>query len=93
MTAVFIRDEDGYRGRFLDGEKGDGLEVTGGSVNDGKAVISLKREDVEGALVTRLVSADDLNITLLIKGSTRYVPVIGLSLKRQTDPLAVGSID
>ncbi|TNB46605.1 hypothetical protein FF124_16545 [Martelella lutilitoris] len=93
MTAVFIREADGYRGRFLDGEDGDGLEVTGGSVENGKAVIELRREDVEGALVTSLKGPEDLNITLLIKGGTRYVPVIGLSLKRQTDPLSVGSID
>ncbi|MBB4121827.1 hypothetical protein [Martelella radicis] len=93
MTAIFIREKDGYRGRFLDGEDGDGLEVTGGSVEDGKAVIALRREEVEGALVTNLIGDEDLNITLLIKGGTRYVPVIGLSLKRQTDPFSVGSVD
>ncbi|MET3599370.1 hypothetical protein [Martelella mangrovi] len=92
MTAVFIREDDGYRGHFLDGEDGDGLAVTGGSVEDGRAVIALRRKDVEGALVTSLVGAEDLDITLLIKGGTRYVPVIGLSLKRQTDPLAVGAV-
>ena len=92
ITAVFIRDGESYRGEFLDGEDGDGLAVTGGSVENRKAVISLRRKEVEGALVTSLLTEDDLNITLLIKGGTRYVPVIGLSLKRKGDPFTVGAI-
>ncbi|WP_180897492.1 hypothetical protein [Martelella soudanensis] len=92
ITAVFIRDGDSYRGQFLDGEDGDGLAVTGGNIENGKAVIALKRQKVEGALVTSLLGEDDLNITLLIKGGTRYVPVIGLSLKREGDPFTVGAI-
>lgn len=92
ITAVFIRDGDSYRGQFLDGEDGEGLAVTGGSIEDQKAVISLRRKEVEGALVTSMQSENDLNITLLIKGGTRYVPVIGLSLKREGDPFTVGAI-
>ena len=92
VSAVFIRDGETYRGQFLDGEDGDGLNVVGGAVKDSKAVIDLKRHDITGALVTNLQSDDDLNITLLIKGGTRFVPVIGLSLKRDTDNIAVGAV-
>lgn len=92
ITAVFVRDGDSYTGQFLDGEDGDGLSVTGGSISGRKAVIGLKRQKIEGALVTSLIGQDDLNITLLIKGGSRMVPVIGLSLKREGDPFTVGAI-
>ena len=92
MKAVFIRDGNSYRGQFLDGEDGDGLAVTGGSIEERTAVIGLKREKVEGALVTNLVGEDDLNITLLIKGGTRFIPVINLTLQRKGDPMKVGAI-
>ncbi|WP_144409576.1 hypothetical protein [Martelella endophytica] len=92
VTAVFIREGDTYRGQFLDGSEGEGLDVTDGVIEDGKAVIQLKRDKVTGALVANLLDAENFNITLLIKGGTRFVPVIGLSLKRETDALAVGAI-
>ena len=92
VSAVFIREGGTYRGQFLDGSEGDGLDVTGGSIVDRRAVIELKRDKVTGALVANLLDAENFNITLLIKGGTRFVPVIGLSLTRETDALSVGSI-
>lgn len=92
VTAEFIQDGDGYRGQFLDGADGDGLDVTGGNINGRVAVLDVQRDDVKGAVVTNLMSDDDLNITIMIRGATQFIPVIGLSLKRQTDSMAVGAI-
>jgi len=92
VTAAFLRDGDGYHGHFLDGEDGEGLDVTGGIVKNRTAIIDVKREKVTGAVVTNLMSDDDLNITVMIRGHTKFVPVIGLSMKRQTDGTTVGSI-
>lgn len=92
VTAAFLRDGEGYRGHFLDGAEGEGLDVTGGVIKDRTAIIDVEREKVKGAIVTNLMSDEHLNITVMIRGHTKFVPVIGLSLKRQTDNTTVGAI-
>lgn len=81
----------GYSGRFLDGAKGDGLDVVGGNVAGDKVVLSLSRAQLNGAMVARMKGADAMQVTVSVKVDGRLVPVVGMSLKR-VDGIAVGAI-
>ncbi|MCF3642411.1 hypothetical protein LXM94_20780 [Rhizobium sp. TRM95111] len=93
MSATITRSGAGYKGKFLDGANGKGLDVTGGKVSDGKMVVSITRQRLNGALVARLQNDRTMNITISVKVADQMVPVIGMSLNRKVDAVAVGSID
>lgn len=82
----------GYTGRFLDGAKGKGLDVTSGDVVDSrKMVLALHRKELRGSMIARLSGEDSLNVTVSVKVEKQMVPVIGISLKR-VDATPVGSL-
>jgi hypothetical protein len=43
-------------------------------------------------MIARLESENKMNITISVKVESRMIPVIGLSLDRNLDDIAVGSI-
>jgi hypothetical protein len=81
----------GYRGAFMDGAEGKGLDVVGGSVNGNKVVFSLVRKALNGAMLARLPDENTMNVTISVKVEEELVPVIGLSLKR-LDERSVGAL-
>lgn len=92
MNAVISKASSDYTGHFLDGGKGDGLDVISGRVSPSKVVVGLNRKDLYGAMVARLTDADTMNITVSVKVGEQLVPVIGMTLARQDAPRTVGSI-
>jgi hypothetical protein len=81
----------GFRGSFMDGAKGKGLDVVGGSVSGNKVVFALNRKALNGAMLARLPDDDTMNITVSVKVEDELVPVIGLSLTR-LDEKSVGAL-
>jgi hypothetical protein len=81
----------GYRGTFMDGAAGNGLDVTGGSVASNRVVFKLARNSLDGAMQARMADKDTMNVTVSVKVEDQMVPVIGISLKR-LDGEAVGSV-
>lgn len=82
----------GYRGSFLDGAKGKGLDIVSGNVVDGrKVVMSLSRAQLRGVMQARVSGANTMIVTVSVKVDKQMVPVIGMNLKR-VDDTAVGSI-
>lgn len=72
-----------YRGSFLDGAKGKGLDVIAGSVfDDGKVVLSLNRKQLNGSMIARMKGSDQMVVTVSVKVEGRMVPVLGMNLKR-----------
>jgi len=92
MSASIRSGGKGYRGTFLDGAEGDGLDIVSGNVVDGrKVVLSLNRKQLKGVMQARIADANTLNVTVSVRVEKQLVPVIGMSLKR-VDGSAVGTI-
>ena len=81
----------GYRGSFMDGSKGEGLDVIGGNVNGRKVTLTLNRNQLNGAMLANLPDNDTMLVTVSVKVASQMVPVIGMNLKR-VDTRTVGAI-
>jgi hypothetical protein len=81
----------GYRGTFMDGAAGKGLDVVSGSVVSNKVVFRLTRNALDGAMQARMADKDTMNVTVSVKVENQMVPVIGMSLKR-LDGGSVGAV-
>ncbi len=92
MSAVISQAGNTYKGKFLDGAEGKGLDVVSGTVNGDKVVIGINRSKLNGAMIARLDNDNAMNVTISVKVEDKMVPVIGLTLNRQMDAIAVGSI-
>jgi hypothetical protein len=92
MSAMITRAGSTYKGKFLDGAAGKGLDITSGTVSGDKVVMGINRQKLNGAMIARLDGENTMNITISVKVEERMVPVIGLSLNRNLDNIAVGSI-
>lgn len=92
MSASVKHQGGSYRGTFMDGAGGEGLDVTGGNVSGNRVALTLNRNDLKGAMLARLADPNTLNITVSVNVGTELVPVIGMSLDR-LDPVRVGALD
>jgi hypothetical protein len=92
MSALISKAGSSYKGKFLDGAAGKGLDITSGQVNGNKVVMGINRQKLNGAMIARLESDNKLNITISVKVENKMIPVIGVSLDRNLDDIAVGSI-
>ena len=91
MSARVTRDRAGFSGTFLDGAKGKGLNVTGGSVKNNSAVFNIHRNELTGAMRAQLKGDDTMNVTISVHVDRELVPVIGMTLKR-VDARTVSSV-
>lgn len=91
MKAVVERSGRSYTGTFLDGAQGEGLDVIAGNVSKDNVVLTLKRKQLNGAMLARLASKDQLNITVSVNVGDSLVPVIGMKLDR-LDRVTVGAV-
>lgn len=82
MSAKVERRGRGYRGKFLDGAGGEGLDITSGNVDGKRVVFSINRKQLNGAMLARLPSDNTMNVTISVRVNRKLVPVIGMRLKR-----------
>ncbi len=92
MKAVITAAAGSYRGKFLDGAAGKGLDIVSGNVTGSKIVVGITRSKLNGAMIARLQGNNTMNVTISVKVQDQMVPVIGMTLNRQVDDIAVGSI-
>ncbi|MCP8893593.1 hypothetical protein KYK29_01535 [Shinella daejeonensis] len=92
MSALISQAGSTYKGKFLDGAAGKGMDITSGQVKGNKVVVGINRQKLNGAMVASLDDANTMNITISVKVEDRMIPVIGMSLNRDLDTIAVGSI-
>ncbi len=92
MTAVITQSGSTYKGKFLDGAEGKGLDVVSGAVSQDTVVVGINRAKLNGAMIARVRDDKTMNVTVSVKVDTQMIPVIGLTLTRQVDEMAVGSI-
>ncbi|APO67842.1 hypothetical protein ACDY96_35730 [Rhizobium mongolense] len=93
MSAVITQSRGGYKGKFLDGAAGKGLDVVSGTVTQDTVVVGLNRAKLNGAMIARVRDDKTMNVTVSVKVEDRMVPVIGLTLTRQIDEMTVGSVE
>ena len=91
MKATVMRGGASYKGSFLDGAEGKGLNITAGNIAGNRATFSLNRKQLNGAMLAKLTAEDAMNVTISVRVDKEMVPVIGMSLKR-VDGSATGSI-
>jgi hypothetical protein len=91
MSASIEKRGNGYKGTFLDGSQGKGLDVTYGNVDGNRVVMSLIRNQLKGAMIAKVSGQDKMTVTISVKVEKQMVPVIGINLKR-VDGTAVGSV-
>lgn len=82
IEAMVTKRGKGYRGRFLDGAKGKGLDIVSGKLRGQKLVLGIKRKQLRGTMVANLKTPNKLNITILVRVKGGLVPFIGLTLAR-----------
>ncbi|MBX9457414.1 MAG: hypothetical protein KL863_16135 [Rhizobium sp.] len=93
MKAVIKSAGRTYKGKFLDGAQGKGLDVISGNVTGQKIVVGITRAKLNGAMIARLQGKNTMTVTISVKVENTMVPVIGMNLNRQTDEIAVGAVD
>lgn len=91
MSASVVRAGRGYRGKFLDGAGGEGLDITSGDVNGQKVVLAISRNQLNGAMTARMPSPNTMNVSVAVKVDSKMVRVIAMDLKR-VDSGSVGAI-
>jgi hypothetical protein len=92
MSALITQNGNTYDGKFLDGADGKGLDIVSGAVSDDKVVVGINRSKLNGVMIARIQDTNTMNVTISVKVEDTMVPVIGLSLARDLDQIAVGSI-
>jgi len=91
MSAKIEKGRAGYKGTFMDGAAGKGLNVTAGNVVGRKVILSLNRNQLNGSMQARLADDNTMTVTVSVKVDQQMVPVIGMNLKR-VDGGSVGAI-
>ncbi|MCO4316207.1 hypothetical protein M8997_003335 [Phyllobacterium sp. 21LDTY02-6] len=91
MKATVVRTGNSYKGSFLDGSAGKGLDITGGNVSGNRVVLAISRKQLSGAMQAKMTGDNSLNVTISVRLEDQMIPVVGMSLKR-VDETAVGSI-
>ena len=82
----------GYRGTFMDGSEGKGLDIVSGNVVDGrKVILSLNRNQLNGVMQARVPDDNSMHVTVSVRVDKQLVPVIGMKLSR-VDGTAIGAI-
>lgn len=82
----------GYRGTFMDGSEGNGLDIVSGNVVDGhKVILSLNRNQLNGVMQARIPDENSMHVTVSVRVDKQLVPVIGMKLSR-VDGTAIGAI-
>ncbi|MGY6709173.1 MAG: hypothetical protein ACXIVF_12685 [Rhizobiaceae bacterium] len=91
MSANIERQgRSGYRGTFMDGSQGEGLDVVSGQVSREEVIFAINRNALNGAMQARLSDPNTMQVTVSVRVDDTMVPVIGVNLKR-TDARTVGS--
>ena len=91
-ATVERKGREGYKGSFMGGSSGTGMDIISGNVvDDRKVVFAINRNQLRGVMQARVPDQNSMIVTVSVKVDEQMVPVIGMNLKR-VDDVAVGSI-
>jgi len=92
MNAIINKVGGKYSGKFLDGQKGEGMDITGARYTKNRLVANIIRHNLDGITVVNLNNPNQMKVTVSVKHNTTVIPVIGMNLSRLTDNVVTGSI-
>lgn len=84
MNATITKSGNRYKGKFLDGAAGQGLDIVSGKFKKSKAVVGINRNKLDGAMVADFTDPNTMNVTISVKVGSSMVPVIGMTLSRKS---------
>ncbi|MDR7032285.1 hypothetical protein [Mesorhizobium sp. BE184] len=91
-ATVEHKGREGYKGSFMGGAAGSGLDIISGNVVDARKVIfAINRNQLRGVMQARIPNDDAMVVTVSVRVDKQLVPVIGMNLKR-VDDVQVGAI-
>lgn len=93
MRAIITKKGNQYSGKFLDGQKGEGMDVTGARYTQNRLVANMVRHNLDGITVVNLDDPNRMNVTISVKHGKTIIPVIGMNLKRKSDSIVTGSVN
>ena len=93
MSAFIGQQGDNYTGRFLDGAKGEGLDIVSGKINGNEIVVGINRSRLSGSMVAHLKEPNVINVTISVLVQDELIPVIGMTLSRDSQIGSAGSND
>ncbi|MBL4890963.1 MAG: hypothetical protein JKX91_03880 [Rhizobiaceae bacterium] len=82
MNALVRKAGGRYKGKFLDGAAGEGMDVIGGRYSKSRLSVDIVRKDLRGVMITSLNKKKQLNVTVSVHVGKRLIPVIGMTLNR-----------
>lgn len=83
IEAIVTKRGRSYRGKFLDGAKGKGLDIVSGRLRGQKLVLGIKRKKLRGTMIANMKNNNSMNITIAVHVNGDLTPFIGLSLNRR----------
>lgn len=83
MNATISKSGNRYKGKFLDGAAGQGLDIVSGKFKKTKAVVGINRNKLDGAMVADFIDQNTMNVTISVQVGKSMVPVIGMTLSRK----------
>jgi hypothetical protein len=83
IEAIVTKRGRSYRGKFLDGAKGKGLDIVSGRLRGNQLVLGIARKQLRGTMVADLNGKNSMNITIAVRVNGNLTPFIGLSLNRR----------
>ncbi|MER9214460.1 hypothetical protein NKI54_20695 [Mesorhizobium sp. M0663] len=91
-ATIEHKGRQGYKGSFMGGAAGSGLDIIGGNVVDvHKVVFTINRNQLRGVMQALVPEDNSMTVTVAVRVDQQLVPVIGMKLKR-VDTVEVGSI-
>ncbi|RWQ50765.1 MAG: hypothetical protein EOS82_14100 [Mesorhizobium sp.] len=91
-ATIQHKGREGYKGSFMGGAAGSGLDIIGGNVvSANKVVFTINRNQLRGVMQALVPNDNSMTVTVAVRVDQQLVPVIGMKLKR-VDTLEVGSI-
>ncbi len=91
-ASVEHKGREGYKGNFMGGAAGSGLDIISGNVVDArKVVFAINRNQLRGVMQARVPNDNSMIVTVSVRVDKQLVPVIGMNLKR-VDDVQVGAI-
>ncbi len=93
MSAHITKKAGKYKGAFLDGAKGEGMDVTGGRYTQNRIIVDILRNELKGVMVVNLNDKNQMKGTISVRHNGKLIPVIGMNLSRLDSKSVTGSVN
>ena len=83
VSARIVQHGRSFRGTFLDGAQGKGLDIRSGRLDRRKLTVDIHSKGLKGAIVANLVKRNKMRVTVSVRVSSgQLVPVVALDLDK-----------